>query len=152
MTTLGLIRPDGWNYVLLLHVGGAMLLVGAALSAASTLAFARGDTRMLRLGYWTLLLVGLPAYVLMRVGAEWLATKEGFDEEDAPEPAWLVIGYIVADAGLLLLLIALILGGIGVRRLRHDKGSRLLQVTMALCVVMLAASVVAVWAMAAKPS
>jgi len=29
VTTLAAIRPDSWNYVLFLHVLGAMLLVGA---------------------------------------------------------------------------------------------------------------------------
>ncbi len=127
-----------------------MLLVGATLSGASVLAFARGEARFLRLGYWTLLVVGLPAYVLMRTGAEWLAVKEGYDEEDAPEPAWLGIGYIVADAGALLFLIALIVGGIGVYRLRAGKGAGLLKATLVLSVVLLAAYVVAIWAMSGK--
>jgi hypothetical protein len=148
---LAAIRPDSWNYVLLLHVFGAMLLVGATLTSAAALGFARGDARTLRLGYWTLLVVGLPAYVLMRIGAEWMAVKEGFDEEDAPEPAWLAIGYIVADIGLLLFVVALVTGGIGIRRLRGGKGSGLLKATMVLSVVLLAAYVVAVWAMAGKP-
>ena len=54
-----------------------MILVGGMLTAASALAFARGDVAVLRLGYWSLLLVCLPAYVLMRIGAEWLYSKEG---------------------------------------------------------------------------
>jgi len=150
MTALATIRPDSWNFPLFLHVLGAMLLVGATLSGASVLAFARGEARFLRLGYWTLLVVGLPAYVLMRTGAEWLAVKEGYDEEDAPEPTWLGIGYIVADAGALLFLIALIVGGIGVYRLRAGKGAGLLKATLVLSVVLLAAYVVAVWAMSGK--
>ena len=48
----------------------------------------------------------------MRVGAQWVESKEHLD--DLPDdPAWLGIGYITADGGGLLLLIALILGGIG---------------------------------------
>ena len=54
-----------------------MILVGGLLTGASTLAFARGDARLLRLGYWTLLAVALPGYVVMRIGAEWLYLKEG---------------------------------------------------------------------------
>ena len=65
MTTLAAIRPDDWNLPLLLHVLGAMILVGATLTSASALAFARDDARLLRLGYWSLLIVGLPSYVLM---------------------------------------------------------------------------------------
>jgi hypothetical protein len=145
------IRPDEWNYALLLHIGGAMILVGGTLTAAAALAFARGDARILRLGYWSLLLVGLPGYVLMRIGAQWMAVKEGFDEEGAPEPTWLGIGHLVADAGLLVLVIALITGAIGIRRQRNGGGAALLKVTMILSIVLLAAYVVAVWAMAGKP-
>jgi len=151
MSELAAIRPDSWNYVLLLHVGGAMILVGATLTSASALALARGDTRMLRFGYWSLLAVGLPSYILMRIGAEWTASKEGYSGEGAPEPSWIGIGYVVADAGLLLLLIALIAGGFGVWRLRADKGTGLLKATMVISIVLLVAYVVAVWAMSAKP-
>jgi hypothetical protein len=150
MSTLAAIRPDDWNFPLFVHVLGAMILVGGMLTAASTVAFGRGDDRLLRLGYWSLLAVGLPGYVLMRIGAQWIYSKEGLD--DAPEdPAWLGIGYVVADAGALLLLIALILGGIGVYRLRSGGGRGLLTVSLWISVLLLAAYVVAVWAMSAKP-
>ena len=151
MSALAAIRPDDWNYVLLLHVGGAMILVGGTLTAASALVFARGDARSLRLGYWSLLVVGLPGYILMRIGAEWMAEKEGFNEEGAPEPAWIGLGWLIADLGLLLFLIALIVGGIGTYRLRSGKGTRLLKATMVISLVLLLAYVVAVWAMAGKP-
>lgn len=151
MSWLAAIRPDDWNYVLLLHVGGAMILVGGTLTAASALVFARGDARSLRLGYWSLLVVGLPGYILMRIGAEWMAEKEGFNEEGAPEPAWIGLGWLIADLGLLLFLIALIVGGIGTYRLRSGKGTRLLKATMVISLVLLLAYVVAVWAMAGKP-
>jgi ABC-type maltose transport system permease subunit len=129
-----------------------MVLVGALLAGASSIAFARGDTRFLRLGYWTLLFVGLPAYIVMRVGAEWLYMKEGWDDlPDDQVPKWLDIGYIVADAGALLTLIALIVGGIGVRRLRDGKGQGLLKATMIISLLVLAAAVVAIWAMSGKP-
>ena len=56
-----------------------------------------------------------------------------------------------ADAGGLILLVTLILGGVGVSRLRADKGSGLLTATLVLALVLLAAYLVAVWAMAGKP-
>jgi hypothetical protein len=150
MSTLAAIRPDDWNFPLFLHVLGAMVLVGATLTAASSVAFARGDTGLLRLGYWSLLAVGLPSYVLMRIGAQWIYSREGL--EDAPsDPAWVGIGYIVADAGALLLLIALILGGIGVYRLRSGGGRGLLTASLWISVLLLAAEILAVWAMSAKP-
>ena len=150
MNALAAIRPDSWNFPLFLHVLGAMILVGATLTAGSALAFARGDARMLRLGYWSLLAVGLPGWVLMYLGAQWIYSKEGLDE--APiDSAWTAIGFVVAEAGGLLFLISLILGGVGVYRLRSGKGTGLLKATTVISVVLLAAYVVAVWAMSAKP-
>jgi hypothetical protein len=128
-----------------------MILVGAVLTGACTLAFARGDTRMLRLGYWSLLAVGLPGYVLMRIGAEWTASKEGFNDEGVSTPSWLDTGYLIADAGAVVLLVALIVGGVGVYRLRTGKGAGLLKGTMVLSLLLLAAFIVAIWAMAGKP-
>ena len=151
MSALATVRPDSWNFPLFLHVLGAMILVGATLTGASTLAFARGDTRMLRLGYWSLLAVGLPGYILMRIGAEWTASKEGFNDEGVSAPTWLDTGYFIADAGLLVFLIALIVGGIGVYRLRTGRGAGLLTGTMVLSLLLLAAFIVAIWAMSGKP-
>ncbi|HEX2433109.1 MAG TPA: hypothetical protein VHI55_04080 [Gaiellaceae bacterium] len=151
MSALATIRPDSWNFPLFLHVLGAMILVGATLTGASTLAFARGDTRMLRLGYWSLLAVGLPGYIFMRIGAEWTASKEGFNDQGVSAPTWLDTGYFIADAGLLVFLIALIVGGIGVYRLRTGRGAGLLTGTMVLSLLLLAAFIVAIWAMSGKP-
>lgn len=150
MSLQAAIRPDSWNFALLLHVGGAMILVGGVLAGASALAFARGEVRMLRLGYFSLLAVALPGWILMRAGAVWIYSKEGLD--DAPiDFAWTAIGFVVAEAGGVLLLISLILGGIGVRRLPSGRGTGLLKATMGISLVLLAAYVVAIWAMSAKP-
>jgi len=148
---LAAIRPDDQNLPLFLHVLGATILVGATLSSASLLAFARGDARLLRLGYWTLVLVALPAFIVTRIAGEWLGSKQGWWDEGVPDQVWLGIGFIVTDLGGLLLLVALVLGGIGVRRLRSGSGTRLLTATMAITVVLLAAYLVAAWAMSAKP-
>jgi hypothetical protein len=152
MSTLAAIRPDSWNFPLLVHAAGAMLLVGGLLTGASLLTFARGSERMLRLGYYTLLAVALPGYVVMRIGAQWIYSKEGWDDlPDSAVPTWIDIGFIVADLGALLVLIALVVGGIGVRRLRSGGGSGLLKAAMVIAWLVLAAALVAVWAMAGKP-
>ena len=152
MSAIALIRPDSWNFPLFLHVLGAMILVGGLLAGATTLGYARGDARFLRLGYWTLLVVSLPGWVLMRIGAGWISSKEGWDDlPDELVPTWLTIGFFVADLGGLILLVSLIMGGIGVYRLRQGKGSSLLRATMVLSLVLLAAYLVAAWAMAGKP-
>jgi hypothetical protein len=150
MTVLAALRPDSWNFPLFLHVAGAMILVGGLLTCGATLVFARGDVRMLRLGYWSLLALALPGWILMRIGAQWIYSREHWG--DAPEdPKWLVVGFITAEGGGLLLLAALIAGGIGVRRLRDGRGAGLLKATMILSLVLVGAYVVTVWAMAGKP-
>ena len=152
MSLIAAVRPDSWNFPLFVHIVGATVMVGGLLTCGSALAFAKGDAKLLRLGYWSLLAVSLPGYVIMRIGAEWIYAKENWD--DVPDeliPAWLEIGYIIADAGALVLLIALVVGGIGVYRMREGKGAGLLKVTMVLAFILLAAYVVAAWAMAGKP-
>lgn len=151
MTVVGAVRPDSWDFPLFLHVFGAMVLTGGLLTGASSLGFARGDASFLRLGYWSLLAVSLPGWVLMRAGAQWIASREGWTKKGVPSPTWLDIGYLLADVGGLVLLVSLVVGGIGVRRLRQGRGSDLLKTTLVLSIVLLAAYVVAVWAMAGKP-
>ena len=149
MSTLAAIRPDDWNLPLFVHVLGAIVLVGGVATAASALALARGNTGMLRTGYYSLLAVALPGWILMRIGAQWIYDEEGF--EAGEEPTWLAIGWFTADPGGALLLVSLVVGGIGVRRLSEGKGSGLLKATMVISLVLLAAYVVSIWAMSAKP-
>jgi hypothetical protein len=153
MNVIAIARPESWNFALFLHVLGAMILVGGLVTGASALGLARGDMRLLRLGYWSLLAVSLPGWILMRIGAEWIRSKEGWDDlpEGVDEPGWLTTGQVIADAGGLLLLLTLIAGGVGVYQLRAGKGSGLLRATLVLSLVLIAAYLVAVWAMAGKP-
>jgi hypothetical protein len=152
MSILAVVRPDEWNFPLLVHVFGAMVLVGGLFTSAGIVATARRDASFLRLGYWSLLAVALPGWILMRIGAQWIYSKEGWDElPDELVPDWLGIGYVIADAGGLILLVSLIVGGIGVYRLREGKGAGLLRATLVLSLILLAAYVVAVWAMSGKP-
>jgi hypothetical protein len=149
MSVLAAVRPDDWNFPLFVHVLGAMILVAGLVTGASALAFAKGDAKMLRLGFWALMLVSFPGWIIMRLGAEWVASKGWNDVSN--KPTWLDIGMIIADAGGLILVITLILGGVGVRRLDRGQGAGLLKAVLVLSVVLLAAYVVAVWAMAGKP-
>jgi hypothetical protein len=144
-------RPDATSFALLVHVVGAMVLVGALVTASGmAIAGWRDEAVTLRrLSYRTLLLVGLPGYIVMRVGAEWVYSKEFPDTYD---PAWIGIGRITADGGGLLLLIALILGGMGLRKSRSGGGGGLFKASTALATVLVAVYVITVWAMGAKPS
>jgi hypothetical protein len=153
MSVVAAVRPGDWNVALFVHVLGAMVLVGGLVTCASSLAVARGGVGLLRLGYWSLLAVALPGWLLMRIGAEWIRSKEGWDKlpQGVGQPTWLDVGSIIADVGGLILLVSLVTGGVGVRRLREGKGAGLLQATLVLSIVLLAAYLVAIWAMAGKP-
>ena len=149
-TVLAATRPTDWNLALFVHVLGAAVLVSGLFTGAGALALARGQERLLRVGYWSLVAVGLPGLVVMRIGAEWIYSKEGWDDVE-DEPAWLGIGWVTADLGGLLFVLSLVIGGVGVYRLRGGKGGALLKVTLVLSLILLAAYVVAAWAMAGKP-
>ena len=153
---LAAIRPDEQSFALLLHLVGATVVFGALLASATSLVLARGETRLLRLGYFSLLFVGLPGLILLRLAGEWLYQLQKWDElpEQIDEPAWLGIGFIVADWGGLLFLLALVLGGVGVYRLRDGKGGStgLLKATMVISMILIVAYAAAVWAMTGKPN
>ena len=155
---LAAIRPDSWNLPLLLHVLGASILVGGLVAALGAQAVgwtrdtAAGALQLARIGFFTLLCVAVPGWFLMRIGAQWIFTKEGWDDVDS-EPGWLGIGWITSDLGGLLILLATILAGLGARRLRRSgaPGSTLVRIATVLTALALIAYVVTVWAMAAKP-
>jgi hypothetical protein len=152
MTMLASIRPDDINVALLVHVFGAMVLVGGLVTAAGAgiVGWRDEESTLRRFSYKTLLAVVLPGYIVMRIGAEWTYAKEHLD--DLPDdPGWLGIGYITADLGALLLLIALIVGGIGLRLSRTGRGGALLKSSTVIATILLAAYIVTVWAMGAKP-
>ena len=152
MTVLAAIRPDDINVALLVHVFGAMVLVGALVTAATAGIVGWRDeaATLRRLSYKTLLFVAFPAFIVMRIGAEWIYTKEQLDE--LPEdPDWVGIGYVTSDLGGILLLLALILGGIGLRQSRTGGGG-LLKASSVIATLLVAVYIIAVWAMGAKPS
>jgi hypothetical protein len=162
MTTLLAIRADEVNFPLFLHVLGAMLLMGTlfAVATAIVLGWRRSDpdrsTALTRFGLWTLLAGVVPSYILMRVGAQWVEVEEfgdleGTAKEAVEESAWIGIGYITADLGLLLIVISIVLAIIGLRRTRRGGGSGLGRTVGIISMLLLVAYVVAVWAMTAKP-
>jgi phosphatidylglycerophosphatase A len=105
---IAILRPHAWDFPLFLHVFGAMVLFGSVL-ATTTLSLAgwrlptvRGLSRST---FWALVAAAIPAWIVMRVGAQWAYSKEHHQlfEKD---PGWIGIGFIVADLGLLILLLA----------------------------------------------
>jgi hypothetical protein len=67
------------------------------------------------------------------------------------DSTWLGIGYLTADAGAVVILVAVVLAVVGLRRLRSGRGTRLAGAAGVLSVLLLAAYTVAVWAMSTKP-
>jgi hypothetical protein len=151
---LALIRPDSWNFPLLVHVLGAIVLVGCLVCAAAALlvGWRRDSAALTWLAFRTLLLGALPGYIVMRIGAQWVYSREGFHGE--LEAAWIVIGFLTADVGALLLLVTLVLTGLGARKLRAAGSgtSALGRAGGAIALVLVIAYVVAIWAMTTKPA
>jgi hypothetical protein len=143
MSVLAAIRPDDWNIALFVHILGAMVLVGALVLVLVALA-----ERNVGLGYRALLLGVLPGWIVMRGGAQWIASKEGVDEGDVPN--WVDIGFGVSDPMLLLIIIATVCAGIAARRQR--RGGALRGTALVLTGIVLAAAFVAIWAMSTKPT
>lgn len=159
MSLLAAIRPDDWNFPLLVHVFGAMLLVGGLATALAfqVIGWRRQEpeaaARLGRFAFRTLLFVAFPAWWVMRIGAQWIYTTEDWDSA-AEEPTWIGIGWITSEGGGVFLLLGLILAGIGARRLsRSGAGSSaLLRISTVLITVSLLMAVVATWAMSGKPA
>ena len=84
-----------------------MTLVGAILAVLvlAVAAWRHPEVGALRrAAFRTLLIVAIPAWIVMRVGAEWIYSNE-FGSLGADNPTWVGIGFVVADAGLLVLLV-----------------------------------------------
>ncbi|TML22076.1 MAG: hypothetical protein E6G11_07395 [Actinobacteria bacterium] len=164
------LRPSNFNVPLFIHVGGAMILVGGVLTAAAALSFARGDVRQIRFGYFSLLFVAFPGLILTKLGATLIWHKESshslmgaaFPHRD--DPRWIEIGGTALDGGGALLVLALILGWFGLRRIDGKTdfvaklpivgkwtGETLLRLTTLIALALLVGYFIAVWAMAGKP-
>lgn len=153
MSVLAAIRADEVNLPLLLHVAGAMVLVGALILATTSLVGAgRSDNLPLttRLAFRSLLWVAIPSFVVMRVGAQWAANKEGIEDLAV---TWLDIGYMISDLSLLFLIAATVVTGLGARKAKRDgTKSGLTTAGLVLSVLLIALYLVAIWAMSVKPT
>jgi hypothetical protein len=152
--TLLIIRPDSWNLPLLLHVGGAMALVASVTVAAIALlqGWRTSDpsaASLKRFGAKTLLYAAIPSYFVMRIAAEWIASREHLENSNA---AWLGDGFIVADGGGILLLIATIVANVAVRRAPDTGLGKLAKVSASISLILVALYVFAIWAMTTKPT
>jgi hypothetical protein len=131
---------------LFIHVLGAVVLFGGT-TAVATVAWAgvrRPQHELLsRATFRTLLALVIPAWIVMRIGAGWIESAEDVDDD----ATWVGIGFIVAEPGLLLLLLATGFAFWWSRRPTGWQG----WVVAALATIYVAALAVAWWAMATKP-
>jgi hypothetical protein len=155
---LAAIRPDEWNLPLLIHVLGAMILVGGIVTTATAqfLGWRRpapNDALSLaRVASRALLFVAIPGWIVMRIGAEWIASEEGLEGERLPD--WVDVGYVTADLGGGLLLVATLLAWFASWRLGRSGAASAwpTRISSVLVTVALVGYLVAVWAMTSKPS
>jgi hypothetical protein len=144
---LASVRPGSWNLPLFLHVLGAMTLFGGTLAvAAFGWAAARRPERELlaRVTFRTLLAVVLPAWIVMRIGAAWIESKEDI----SGDPAWIGVGYAVSEPGLIVLLATIGVAYWAIRVRGAGWQPRAVAVLASLYLVALA---VAWWSMSTKP-
>jgi hypothetical protein len=151
VTVLALIRPTSFDVPLFLHVLGAMALVGTLLAALTALVLqwrpaAEAGAVLRRFAFRTLLVAGIPAFLAMRVGAQWIYSKE-FPGGSGDDPTWVGIGFMVSDVGGLLLIVACILAW---RATKKEATGGLARATTILTGLILAMDLVAMWAMTTK--
>jgi hypothetical protein len=155
VSVIGVVRPDSWDLPLFVHILSGMGVVGALTLSLLSLAAAwrTGSEAMTRLGFRALLWGVIPSFIVLRGSAEWIAHKEGLDNEDV-DLAWLNIGFTVTDGGILLLIIATVLAGLALRRTRRGGAgpSVSARISTGLVSILLVAFLVAVWAMTTKPT
>ncbi|HEX6699143.1 MAG TPA: hypothetical protein VF101_00275 [Gaiellaceae bacterium] len=152
MSALAFVRPNGWDLPLFVHLIGAFALVGGVFATIVLAVGARRRTQhaalLSRLALRTLLAVVAPAFVVMRVGAQWILSKEKFAENSD----WVGVGFAVSDIGALVVIALAALAWRASRRthagdLRPTSGA----IVVGLASFYLAALAVAWWAMTTKP-
>ncbi len=132
---------------LFVHVLGAIVLFGGvgavALLALAALRDSAHALLLQRAAFTTTLALVWPGYVVMRVGAQLVASNEHLDTNP---PGWLNVGFAVSDAGILVLALMTLVGWLAPRQPRAGK------VLAGLSVLYVIALGVAWFAMSAKPS
>lgn len=146
---LAAIRPEAWNLPLFLHVLGATITFGATATVAVVGFAGRGsDARaqwLRQLAFRIGLFALVPAFILMRAAAQWIADKEYPD--GAKSPGWMDVGFVVTEPGAVLVIALLILAWLSARR----AASRVAAVFPWLAAAYLVALGIAWFAMSAKP-
>jgi hypothetical protein len=146
---VAVLQPDSGNLPLFLHVLGATVLFGATATVAIA-GFAGRRWRehaplLSRIVLRTWLLAVVPSWILMRIAAEWILSKEFPDDKT---PGWVDVGFIVSEAGGILLLVVGLLAWLSAR---GKGGGRAGAVVPWLASIYVLAVGIAVFAMSGKP-
>ena len=142
------LRPSSWSLPLFVHVLGATVLFGATLVVTVLALVAwrkREDAALLsRLAFRSTIGLVVPAWIVMRVGAQLIVDKE-FPHHT---PGWVGVGFAVSEPGLVLLIAMAIFAGLAARRGGTGRAAGTVAV---LAPIYLVALGVAWFAMSAKP-
>jgi hypothetical protein len=144
---VAVLQPPSGNLPLFLHVLGAVVVFGTtatlAVAGFASRRNAEHNALLARTVVWTFLLGVLPAWILMRIGAEWIRSKEFPSGSD--EPGWIGVGYLVSDGTAVLLIVTGILAWLSVRR------GRVMLAVPILATICVLGYAVAWFAMSGKP-
>jgi len=142
---VGLVLP---NFRVFLHVLGAIVLFGgtAAVAVLGIATRTREDHAALlsRLAFRTLLFVVVPAFIVMRVGAQLVVDKE----YPGSTPGWVDVGFVVTEPGLIVLIA---IGVVAFLSARRGGTGRLATAVAVLASFYVLALGVAMWAMTTRP-
>jgi hypothetical protein len=154
------IASRDWEFPLFLHVLTAMILVGTVFAVAFALVFAwqRGEggdqVTFTRFAYKALLYGVIPAWVLMRIPAQWVFEEspwgdQGFGEEDR----WIQVGLLATEGGIVTIIAATILARLSLKRLERDGSDSRFGRLAALAVIgLLLLLLAAIYTMTVKPT
>jgi len=142
------------DLALFVHVLGAFALVGALATAAAYLVAARrdGSLELMRAGYGALLIGALPAFIVTRMAAQWVASEQNLLDSEA---TWIVAGIVATDVGFVFLVAATVAAGLAVRRAgAQETGGepgRGVSIAAWLVGLLIVVYAVMIWMMTAKP-
>jgi hypothetical protein len=119
MTVASLCGPT-CGVQLYVHVLGAVLLFGGVLAVTllASAALTRPPEQALflrQIALWTTLLLVIPAFVVMRVGAQWVQNHEGLDKQT---PGWVNAGAVISDGGVIVIVLLALFAWLATKRPR----------------------------------
>lgn len=152
---IAVVRPTDWNWLLLGHIGSAMLLVGGLMvvTMASLVALRKVPAEQVPLlqgiAFGVNLVVVIPALIAVHVFGGILSDRE----YDGHEPTWLSTGFAITTVATIVALLLAVVQFWVLRRARAgQRGGWQATLTASVGPLLLAAMVAAIVLMAGKPT